>query len=605
MRHLAVLLTHLIPPASQSCRGRSGRASSRTKSPGGDNKQTNAPQAEAACHAREIAEAASAAGADGLHDIRDLGSRGKHSQNVWRGFRTVARRSLKTSCPPFFVDTVVTASNEFICAEGKRAVLLPHEIASKVWTHNEHAFHEVFGTQHVTEFWNRYIECHPEFRSHPAYNEVVREPQYFIPCKMFEDAGGVGKHRGIQVAEWSPLLSCKPTLDAKFPMYALEARRSLGDATTKSMIDVLVWSWHVCLTGVWPDRDAAGSLLTGQRAQYAARPLCGRYKLILLFVTMDWKAAVEAFNFEWNYNTAPSMCHLCDAEIDGVKSYAQFHLRHDFWNPRCTISYLGSCCAQMSPWSRLPGFTLASVVAELMHNNPLGVCLYAGGSVLLELCEAGHFGHHDYISLWKDRLNLQLASAYVSFRRYLRRRGLKCRTRKFNVNRLTMQVRDDCPVLKCKASPAMHVVDWLAHESAKQSAASVAEYSALRATMIWSLSTFNRIVRCSSWPFMTTSELSALRSARDGFFATYHQLRLLASEQVLPWYPIVPKFHMLSHCEDYCQKTGLCPRLLWTFSDEDCMGLVQKIALSSHNNTIDETVLVKWTIQWFTRHLPD
>ena len=259
----------------------------------------------------------------------------------------------------------------------------------------------------------------------------------------------------------------------------------------------------------------------------------------------------------------------------------------------------------MGPWSGLPGFTLASVVAELMHNNPLGVCLYAAGSVLLELSEAGRFGHHDYITKWKDRLGLQLASAYVSFRNYLKRRGIKCKTRKFTVNRLTMHVRDDCPVLKCKASAAMHVVDWLAVEAARASATSGTEYSALRATMIWSLSSFNRIIRCSSFPFMKPSELSALRRSRDGFFLTYHELRLLASEQLLPWYPVTPKFHMMSHCEDVCQKTGLSPRLLWTFSDEDCMGLLQKIAQSSHNNTIDETALQKWVIQWFTRHLPD
>ena len=142
--------------------------------------------------------------------------------------------------PPFFVDTVVGASNEFACTTGTRAVLLPHEVASKIWSHNENAFHDIMGTKYVTEFWKRYLGCHPEFKSHPAYNEVVREPHHFIPCKMFEDAGGVGKHRGMQVAEWNPLLSSKPTLDTRFPMYVLEYRLSLGDITTKAMIEVLV-----------------------------------------------------------------------------------------------------------------------------------------------------------------------------------------------------------------------------------------------------------------------------------------------------------------------------------------------------------------------------
>ena len=459
------------------------RASSRQNSPGIDNKQTNAPQAWAS-DAREIAAAASAAGAEGVGDLGDLGSKGKHAQNIWRGFRAKAFHSLRTSCEPFFVDTVVAASDEFTCTTGKRAVLLSHEIASKVWSHNEDTFDEVFGTDKVTEFWKRHLDCHPEFRSHPAYNEVVREPQYWIPCKMFEDAGGVGKNRGMQVAEWSPLLSCMPTMDSRFPMYVLEARLSLGDITTKAMIEALVWSWHVCLTGVWPERDAAGSVLKGQRGQYAKQPLCGPYKLILIFVTMDWKASVGAFNLKWHYGTAPSMCHLCDAEVDGVKSYAQFHRRHDFWNPRCSVEYLASSCGQMSPWSGLPGFGLPAIVAELMHNNPLGVCLYAGGSILLELCEAGHFGHYGYISQWKERLDLQLACAYKSFKRFRRRNGIVCKTKKFNVNRLTMRVRDDCPVLKCKASPAMHVVDWLAHEAARHSATSGTEYSALRATMV-------------------------------------------------------------------------------------------------------------------------
>ena len=61
---------------------------------------------------------------------------------------------------------------------------------------------------------------------------------------------------------------------------------------------------------------------------------------------------------------------------------------------------------------------------------------------------------------------------------------------------------------------------------------------------------------------------------------------------------------MVSHAEDLAQKTGLNPSMIWTFQDEDHMGLAQLVAMSSHGSTIPATVLEKWCLQWFERNAP-
>ena len=242
-----------------------------------------------------------------------------------------------------------------------------------------------------------------------------------------------------------------------------------------------------------------------------------------------------------------------------------------------------------------------------MHCDCLGVCVYTIGSALVEFCRCGWFGGRILVRRaglsWKERLDLQLLCAYKRFKDFLKNRGRNCSHGRFTANQLGMRVQGSTPQIKAKASNAMWIVDWLALEANKQARGSPSQYASLRATMLWGLSSFNKVVRLGQAPWMTASEEAMLRQSRDAFLLCYHDLRLLAAEQRSRLWPITPKFHMFSHCESGAQTLGLSLRALWSFRDEDNMGVLQRICCSAHGATVSPTALSKWCMQWFERHM--
>ena len=220
----------------------------------------------------------------------------------------------------------------------------------------------------------------------------------------------------MTVAAWSPVLGAGRALDTCFPMYIQHKASSLGTITSAPLISALCWSLGVCCSGLWPEVDHLGEPARRPAEAAGGDVLCGGWKLIVTHVCMDGKAAVEAFNLPWSYKNVGGanheVCHLCFCTAGGPRSYARFF--DDFGPGRDTSAYLMSVCGRASPWAKLPGFRLDMVVPEVMHCGPLGCCLYAGGSILLELCNNRHFETTlTHCTTWKERLQLQLSVAFL------------------------------------------------------------------------------------------------------------------------------------------------------------------------------------------------
>ena len=554
------------------------------------------PQASASSEALDVVRAAADAGAQGLDDIP---AHSIHRQHSWRSFKRMAARSLKHRCTAYNVKTVVGA--DFACVEGERQVLLPHELAASMYAFNPAAFEHVMGTRFNKAFWDKFIPATPTFSSHPCFQEILRCPQRFIPIKLFEDDGGIGKHRSMRVAHWSAVLATSgSSLDTCFPMYIQHAASSLGTVTTHPLIGTLCWSFEVCTSGRWPEFDHLGQ--AARRPAQAGAVLCGGWRFIVTHVCMDGKAAVEAFHFPWSYKNFgganAEICHLCFATAGGPRSYARFF--DDHGPGRDTLAYLMSVCGRASPWSQLPGFRLDMVVPEVMHCGPLGCCLYAAGSMLWELCNIRYFEQAPgNFTTWQERLQVQLSVAFLNFKEYLTRNGQRSNQKKFTVRMLSKTRLEDIPYLKAKASNAMMVCDWLSEATAQQASLRPSEYGRKRAGMAWGLSTFFKILRLGGCPFLTGPELRLLRESRHAFLGNYHQLRALNAEVGRPLYPVTPKFHYLAHAESSAQESTINPKLFWTFKDEDQMRVMQRIALSAHATQISLTTLDKWIMQWF------
>ena len=81
----------------------------------------------------------------------------------------------------------------------------------------------------------------------------------------------------------------------------------------------------------------------------------------------------------------------------------------------------------------------------------------------------------------------------------------------------------------------------------------------------------------SSGISLTQSKLRDLRIARDAFFFPSWKLARLGAEVGTGYYKLLPKHHMIDHCERRCQATSWNPCRHWTFADEDNMRFMPKI----------------------------
>ena len=79
------------------------------------------------------------------------------------------------------------------------------------------------------------------------------------------------------------------------------------------------------------------------------------------------------------------------------------------------------------------------------------------------------------------------------------------------------------------------------------------------------------------------------------FMALYSALSEEAVSQKQQLWKLTPKFHLLMHLLEW-QACEFNPAAVWTYSDEDIMGLIQEVGTSCHINTMEPTVLSKWLV---------
>ena len=87
--------------------------------------------------------------------------------------------------------------------------------------------------------------------------------------------------------------------------------------------------------------------------------------------------------------------------------------------------------------------------------------------------------------------------------------------------------------------------------------------------------------------------------ARDAMLFGYHHMHAIHKElSDIRLYSLVPKLHMLDHCERYSQKWRLNPASWWTFKDEEAMGKIMKIVFRVNGRTLEKRSLERWLVQF-------
>ena len=350
--------------------------------------------------------------------------------------------------------------------------------------------------------------------------------------------------------------------------------------------------------------DREGNPFTDpKRAAKAGQDICGGYRAVFAGMTSDWKYTFECFHLPWNY-TADCVCHLCGADSSqGPNTFSNFAMNAPcFMIEHDEIAYVNSMCGIMSPYTLLPGWSLPALFPECMHCGCLGVHLLAAGSALKELANSGHWGRQRDITTWKERLAVQLETAFHEFKAWCSDKRVPSRVKRFTPNKLSLKNKRDKPELKTKDHCALTIVEWLADVCSKQAENMPGnECVGTRAGSLWSWAEMFRITRSSAkrGGSFTPTERDDLQHLRDMFFRSYHKMRGMSEEAGASCWAITPKFHMLDHAIRMGLEWNMSAATCWTFTEEDELGLMLRITKGLHALIVDCSGFHMWLTQFF------
>ena len=244
-----------------------------------------------------------------------------------------------------------------------------------------------------------------------------------------------------------------------------------------------------------------------------------------------------------------------------------------------------------------PGFRLDYLALDSMHCGDLGVFPDAIGGLMY--IEMQHKPWHSSFAAGVVWLNSQLKN-YYSANPHLTRVQLT----------VNMIKNRDCayPTLKCKAAECRHLAGfavYLAHRHRRMNltfrnprlAPLSAEYQGLAVTMAEGLNSYHEA--CSAEPF---SE-AACKGSMFQFIRAMTDLRALfrrnLAAELHDSQPFIfrVKGHMLDHMVRESIGRWGSPKNFWCYADEDFVGMVKRIAVSSrHPRTLEKVLLKKYRL---------
>ena len=359
-------------------------------------------------------------------------------------------------------------------------IMLPHEVLGALCRAGpETRDHSLGDTARVREFWQlmqpvSYLHDHP-VAQHPECHDT-------IPLGCFSDGVQFSKQESALTMLWSSILAPAHRIQENRFMITTVPVGNLLPGSLRQLLTTIAWSFAACFDGRYPRRDErfqefpAGT----KRAELAGKEI--GLRAIVFDHRGDWAQQASWWGLPlWNQSP---MCLRCTATQTGMSSWAHFGPGAQ-WRLQelSTAAYLGGVLPRvLNPLARLPGFHAASIKFDEMHTIKMGIGRSVVACTLLDLLERGRWGNG-------VGLDIGLAQAWASFRRFLRRHGLYSNQRRFTRARLGVAAFE-YPEAATKAWNCRLLTSWLAAEVvAWQSPADPArrDHIAMVTACAWSL----------------------------------------------------------------------------------------------------------------------
>ena len=347
------------------------------------------------------------------------------------------------------------------------------------------------------------------------------------------------------------------------------------------MWQVILWSFRVLISGVWPARDWNREPFDGWRWERRGQPIAGglRFAIFQIAADLDYLCNYLALQ-HFNHGTNP--CFRCGANRSDIP----------FTDLRPTAGWR-SCLVDSGTWffrqkhavfeDKAIGLNLFHVQLDLLHILDLGVAQHLAGSILyLLVFDCGFEGSFEdkasvvWTALCKAYVQLGTLAGErypeVLFSRMFDKCGHTARPKQY-------------PQLFSKAAVARHsipalrlmvrdLVDWAPNSLMNNE--SITTFGHVN-NALDSLSNFyDCLFQHELWlPETAGQELRGyLRSVGLHHQALTHHFMTKGRQLFF----LTEKAHYLQHVGEDCYDFRMNPRYGWTYSDEDWMGRIAGIA---------------------------
>ena len=543
--------------------------------------------------------------------IARLGSWGKHPSNIERDMHRLCQRELPVDISMYSApvrvrkehalkqpDVAALGAADFVDLIGEEVldhpICMPYEWLAALWSRGLDEFHTLVGggSADFAYFWEKARSCEWA-ATHPVYEDPAKL-SLSVPFALFGDDAGVFENEKALMLLLTPVLNNQAsTWDCRLPL-AVMPYAWINDHTLEDLYMAIQWGCAVGFGGVWPSLDHLRRELAARIRCRAGEPLAGGYRMAIIATDGDYKWHKETFRFD-AYNNI-RCCHRCRANKKNIGTlYTDFSATAGWRATLLTAAdYFASVGDKVSPLALIPGWSPTMARTDIMHNLFSGSANKSTASALIKLVTLGWF---DAVPGHGTSWPLQLKRAWLSLKAFVKRLGLSCSQPCFTRKRLNFDTNRCAPSVKAKAYNSRIMVAWIAEECGKAvQAGHDTLHDKMRASVTWGLAKFCSVLD-NSGRCMSPAEVASARRAGVVYLQTFAYLARDAVDSGVSLWPLKPKMHQFDHLLDDLLVDMMNPRFWWNFGNEDCVGLLKRIAMKCSRKTVASAVLRRYMIK--------
>ena len=416
-------------------------------------------------------------------------------------------------------------------------------------------------------------------KGHVVYQRIAHliDPTKHLALGFHGDGAPTSKTQSLFTISFNSLTGQGSTRKTRL-VYTVVRKENLCEGALHTLWLYFVWAMNTLLKG-YADEDWKGQPIKRRVVQ------ANGCLFALVHGRGDWDYYImpEVFNFSaWNTHNC---CYKCGATLRGLTRWTGYGWRGTEVTHGSYLAGLVNEGLLAPVLFNILSLCHEGVLPDVLHIVDQCMACHICANVFVEVMEMGHWGsNHDD----------QMAGLAADMKAWYAAVDEKCKIQgELTFSRI--RTSGDWPKLKAKAASTRHLTKYALYLCVRYDDGSI--HSQRRKLVCELLVRFYTILDTHG-RFFPQKILDELNDLGPTLFDLYMRLAEEALANKKRAWKMTPKFHVFLHiCELSCAMEN--PRFHWTYSDEDLMQVMKKIALTCHAAHVEWLCLFKWIRDYY------